>query len=297
MIKHTINAKTVFSIYGHLKNINIPEGVAVKEGDLIGTVGNEGYSFGNHLLWDINITPENTYAFWGCPEYNNGYTFNVIANIVNQGLCREYLLLRTADPIAWIESQGGTLALGNSSLPSLSRRRYAVVPLAPTTTSSTSTTTKTTTVTVQKSLSTVIVTPKEVSKNTVALATNDTQKTIAGNSTSIEIANTNSIGEDFLKKYTITMTPSFGNRMTVGQTSSLVVSVTDKDGKPYAGVLPKEITIMPSQSLFTISPQVIRLTNSDGKAIALISADKEGTSDIVISYNMKAIAKISVTVK
>ncbi|MBP6911285.1 M23 family metallopeptidase [Patescibacteria group bacterium] len=111
MIKHTMeNGKVVFSIYGHLKHIYALENTTIKEGDLIGTVGNEGYSFGNHLLWDINITPTNTFAFRGCPEYGNG-SFNAIANVVNNGLCRDYLLQRTVDPITWVETQGGTLAL------------------------------------------------------------------------------------------------------------------------------------------------------------------------------------------
>ncbi len=106
MIKHILPDNTpVFSVYGHLHTITIPEGAKVKEGEMIGTVGNVGFSFGNHLLWNIHISPTNTYAFWGCPEYGNGTTFNVIANIVNNGLCRSYLLERTADPIAWIESQ------------------------------------------------------------------------------------------------------------------------------------------------------------------------------------------------
>ena len=86
--------------------------------------------------------------------------------------------------------------------------------------------------------------------------------------------------------------------MTVGQTSSLVITITDKTtGKPFVGMLPKEITIMPSQSLFTISPQVVRLTNSEGKSVSLISADKAGSSDFIILYNMKSVAKISVTVR
>jgi murein DD-endopeptidase MepM/ murein hydrolase activator NlpD len=39
MIKHTLaNSKVVFSIYGHLDTILVPENVSVKEGDIIGTV-------------------------------------------------------------------------------------------------------------------------------------------------------------------------------------------------------------------------------------------------------------------
>ena len=42
MIKHMLaDKRPVYSIYGHLDAITIPEGVTVKEGELIGTVGNE----------------------------------------------------------------------------------------------------------------------------------------------------------------------------------------------------------------------------------------------------------------
>lgn len=316
MIKHTLNnGKVVYSVYGHLYSITVPENAKVKEGDMIGTVGNEGYSFGNHLLWDINTTPTNTYAFWECPEYNNGYTFNVIANIVNQGLCRDYLLQRTADPIAWIESQGGTIALGSSKPSTIAattktdKRKYVMVPLAPAATpvqTSTAVTasltnkvigTKTIPVTKQKSLSTVIVSTKDVSKNEVAFASVDSKTTSAWHGTTMEINNTSKLWEDFLSKYSITMTPSFGNSMTQWQTSSLVISITDKNGKPYVGMLPKELTIIPSESLFTISPQVVRLTDSQGKAVVLLSADRTGTSDLIVSYNMKSVAKITVTVR
>lgn len=86
--------------------------------------------------------------------------------------------------------------------------------------------------------------------------------------------------------------------MSVGQTTSLILLVKDKTtGKPYVGMLPKDVTIIPSNMILTLSPQVIRITNYEGKAIILISADKAGTTDLIISYNMKSLANIPVTIK
>lgn len=68
---------------------------------MIGRVGDEGLAYGDHLHFVINTTPDNTYAFWDCPDLSRGE----IA-IGNLGLCRSYLTERTVDPIAWIESQG-----------------------------------------------------------------------------------------------------------------------------------------------------------------------------------------------
>ena len=285
MIKHTLaDKKVVFSIYGHLNDITVPENITVKEGDMIGTVGNEGFSFGNHLLWDINITPTNTYAFWGCPEYGNGSTFNIISTIVDQGLCRNYLLERTTDPIAWIESQGGTISLNaastiassvinTSNKSTSSKRRMPLVALPPifdvsTPTATTTNTVKATSVVTQKSLATRIVPVSEVAKNEVA-----TTKVTTMYGANMEVANAATLGEDFLTKYTVKVMPGFSNSISVGDTTSIVILITDKNGKPFVGMLPKEVTLIPSVNNISLSPQVIRLTNSDGKAIVLMSAN------------------------
>lgn len=298
MIKHTLaDKKVVFSIYGHLNEINTTEWVTVKEGDLIGTVWNEGFSFWNHLLFDINITPTNTYAFWGCPDYGNGTTFNVIANIVNQGLCRTYLLERTTDPIAWIESQWNTISLTNSVLlgsapasSSQNRKRMPMVALPPTiekpaTAAVVASIPKaTSSTTIQKSLATSIVAPQDVSQHEVATASN-------------QPIDMTKLWEQFLSNYTVSIVPSFSKNIAIGNTTSLVITITDKNGKPYMGMLPKEITLIPSENIVTLSPQVVRLTNSDGKAIILMSADKVGSTTIIVSYNMKTIGKINANIQ
>ncbi len=334
VIKHTLdNGNPVYSTYGHLSNITIPEGMWVNEGDMIGRVGHEGLAYGDHLHFVLNTTADNTYAFRGCPDLSRGE----IA-IGNLGLCRNYLTERTVDPIAWIESQGrintthGILAdthnhsneaITNSNTTTTNnkptgRRRMPIIPLPPVinntstnpavkekavstpinetttqkptnnTTNNTSNTTTTTTT--RRSL-------PSTTQNTTAFASVDSQKKSTGPAT-IEVNNSTKLGEDFLTKYNVDIDTSFGNSMTVGQTSSLVVTVTDKNtGAPYVGMLPKEITIIPSEALFTLSPQVIRLTNSEGKALVLMSANRAGTSDLVIFYNMKSFAKIAVSVK
>lgn len=308
MIKHTLpNKSVVFSIYGHLHKITVAEWATVREWDNIGTVGNEGFSFGNHLLFDINITPTNTYAFWWCPEYGNGSTFNIIETIVDQGLCRSYLLERTTDPIAWIESQWGSIALNNSTPSSTNiaqtthsssnRRRMPMVGLAPIMDTSTPTvtqsnTTKTTSTVTQKSLATRIISSADVAKNEVA-----TTKITTLYGANVDVVDMKKLGEDFLTKYNIKVLPWFPNSLDVGDTTSIIISITDKDGKPFVGMLPKEITLIPSVSNITLSPQVIRLTNSDGKALVLISANSAGKTSIVVSYNMKTISKIDLTVQ
>lgn len=271
-------------------------------------------AYGDHLHFVINTTQDNTYAFRECPDLNKGE----IA-IGNQGLCRSYMTARTVDPIAWIESQGygtnlnGTLASNNNTQPNATtntntvprtKRRMPMIPIGPSVqTPVTSALTEKAmtapaeTATTQKTLPSRTVTAQQVSKNEIAYASVDSTKT-ASNGTSIEVNNVSKLNEDFLNKYNITLTPSFGNSMNVGQTSSLVLTITDKNtGKPFAGMLPKEITVIPTQSILTLSPQVIRLTNNEGKAVILISADRSGSTDLIVSYNMKSVAKISVSVR
>lgn len=43
-----------WTVYGHLlKGINVRKGDRVKKGDIIGRMGNSGYSFGNHLHFEL----------------------------------------------------------------------------------------------------------------------------------------------------------------------------------------------------------------------------------------------------
>ena len=73
VIRHTLpTGKYVYSTYGHLSAITIPEGTQVKEGDMIGRMGHEGMAYGDHLHFVINTTQDNTYAFRECPDLGKG---------------------------------------------------------------------------------------------------------------------------------------------------------------------------------------------------------------------------------
>ncbi|MBP6911286.1 hypothetical protein KBC03_06955 [Patescibacteria group bacterium] len=143
----------------------------------------------------------------------------------------------------------------------------------PTTTATTTATTTRSSTTTQKSLATLNITSKDLPKNEIAFASVDSIKTASTQGTAMELNNASKLGEDFLNKYTIKISPSFRNILTRGQTSSIVISVTDKNGKPYVGALPKDLTLVPSENIVTLSPQVIRLTDGHGKAVVLVSAD------------------------
>jgi murein DD-endopeptidase MepM/ murein hydrolase activator NlpD len=52
------------SIYGHLSKINVPVGLNVKRGDLIGLSGNSGTSSGPHLHYQINLNGNHQNALY-----------------------------------------------------------------------------------------------------------------------------------------------------------------------------------------------------------------------------------------
>lgn len=59
-IEHQINGNTITSLYAHLKtdSINVKVGQSVEVGDLIGSVGNTGFSDGDHLHFEIWVNGE-----------------------------------------------------------------------------------------------------------------------------------------------------------------------------------------------------------------------------------------------
>jgi murein DD-endopeptidase MepM/ murein hydrolase activator NlpD len=57
MIQHDDNT---VSLYGHSSKMLVKEGQIVEAGELIGKVGNTGYSFGAHLHLEIRINDEQT---------------------------------------------------------------------------------------------------------------------------------------------------------------------------------------------------------------------------------------------
>lgn len=49
MIAHNVNGKVYTTLYGHMSSISVSAGQSVTRGQVIGAVGNTGYSFGCHL--------------------------------------------------------------------------------------------------------------------------------------------------------------------------------------------------------------------------------------------------------
>lgn len=53
MIAHNVNGKVYTTLYGHMSSISVSAGQSVSRGQVIGAVGNTGYSFGCHLHFQI----------------------------------------------------------------------------------------------------------------------------------------------------------------------------------------------------------------------------------------------------
>ncbi|TFD97041.1 M23 family metallopeptidase [Jeotgalibacillus sp. R-1-5s-1] len=57
LLQHTVNGQTYETLYAHLSSINVSVGQNVAQGALVGGVGNTGYSFGNHLHFELHVGP------------------------------------------------------------------------------------------------------------------------------------------------------------------------------------------------------------------------------------------------
>lgn len=74
MVSHTINGQAYTTVYAHLDRLNVVKGQKVAKGGKIGTVGNTGNSFGNHLHFEVH---KNKYVYSSSTAANsvNPYTF------------------------------------------------------------------------------------------------------------------------------------------------------------------------------------------------------------------------------
>ncbi|MDD2891762.1 MAG: M23 family metallopeptidase [Candidatus Gracilibacteria bacterium] len=100
-IKHKLaDGRYIWSNYAHLSKIFVSKG-SIKAGATIGEVGNTGNSYGNHLHFQIDITDQfHPYYYVTCGKGKDPI------DIVNKGLCQNYLTINTIDPIAFLESNG-----------------------------------------------------------------------------------------------------------------------------------------------------------------------------------------------
>jgi len=56
-LQHTINGKRMDTTYAHLKSVSVKKGAKVKQGQVIGYMGNTGRSTGQHLHFEIHNGP------------------------------------------------------------------------------------------------------------------------------------------------------------------------------------------------------------------------------------------------
>ncbi|MDI5791069.1 M23 family metallopeptidase [Bacillus licheniformis] len=53
-ITHNINGQTYQTVYAHMSSIKVQTGQRVEQGQVIGTMGNTGQSYGQHLHFEIH---------------------------------------------------------------------------------------------------------------------------------------------------------------------------------------------------------------------------------------------------
>lgn len=337
VIKHTLPDWSVLhSTYAHLDSITTQQGWKINEWDQLWTVGNEWFSFGNHLLWVVNRTPSNTYAFRWCEQ--NGNTFNDVANIVNNGLCRDYLVKRTLDPIAFVETNGNIKATealmarwsttqattqpeSTKPVETTPVKRAEIVPLAPIPEKTPTTKVETpkpveTKPVVQPKPTTPTPAPTQVAPKPVTqpkpvvptpapvvtkpIAQQQNNDLLLWSAPIIKdgsVLSTATLKTDnpFLKNYTITVTPHFDATIAKWSSTSMAITITDANWKPFVGLLQEEISIMPSQQIIDISPRIIRYASE--KTILLMYAKGKGTTDLVVSYGNTVLWIIVLTIK
>ena len=64
VINHNINGQDYTTLYGHMIAVNVSEGDVVTPNSVIGYVGNTGYSFGNHLHFNLCIGTSSCLSTW-----------------------------------------------------------------------------------------------------------------------------------------------------------------------------------------------------------------------------------------
>ena len=98
-IEHIHNQEKLWTTYAHLSQVLTNTWDKVREGQLIGEVGDTGNSYGSHLHFQLDKNQDNRHPrhFINCAGQNN--------DIVNEGRCQDQMYANTLDPILFIESQ------------------------------------------------------------------------------------------------------------------------------------------------------------------------------------------------
>ncbi|MFK4997226.1 M23 family metallopeptidase [Bacillus sp. N9] len=58
-VSHHLNGRTYTTVYAHMSSRSVSAGQTVAQGQLLGYMGNTGYSFGQHLHFEIHEGPWN----------------------------------------------------------------------------------------------------------------------------------------------------------------------------------------------------------------------------------------------
>ena len=104
-VQFRYKGELLHATYAHMETMNVKAGDSIRRGQLIGTVGNSGNTFGwmwgYHLDFTISVDNQGRpmYAFLGCDQQAQWFTA-----IVNGWLCRTERLQNTYDPLALIEA-------------------------------------------------------------------------------------------------------------------------------------------------------------------------------------------------
>lgn len=100
-IKHKLNNWTyVYSNYSHLNKVLTRKGT-IKASEIIWEVWATGNAYWNHLHFQIDITNQ-SHPYW----YSTCSKWVDIFDVVNDWMCRDFLIANTVDPILFLESNG-----------------------------------------------------------------------------------------------------------------------------------------------------------------------------------------------
>lgn len=95
---------TLISCYFHLSDVFVKTGDVLKEGHVIGTTGNTGLSFWEHLHFQIDRKEAPFHAYWPYSSQETrklGITFSQWVNI---GLWKEKAMLYTVNPLVYLDA-------------------------------------------------------------------------------------------------------------------------------------------------------------------------------------------------